>query len=322
MTVYNGMPYLVEAVDSVRRQTLEAWELIIVDDGSTDDTAPWLDRLDDPRIRVVHQQNAGAPVASNRGLALCRAEFVARLDADDVALPTRLERQLTFLRAHPRVGVVGTQFRWLCEGRTGGARPIPCDHASIDRRLINETNGLVHSAMMCRAALLREIGGYWPWGVGEDYDIFLRMAERAELANLDEVLLHVRMVATSLQSRRMAEVRSLVGYACDAARRRRAQLPPVSYQVFCAERNAARWWTRLGRALEVHAMAQYRKAQPEILGSRRLVGYGRLALAAACAPHMTWQRIVGVVRHRWSALRGMRSRPSAIAGETEGGVAT
>jgi glycosyltransferase involved in cell wall biosynthesis len=303
MTVYNGMPYLTEAIDSVRRQTFEDWELIVVDDGSTDDTAALLDRLDDPRIRVVHQQNAGAPVASNRGLELCRSEFVARLDADDVALPTRLEKQLAFLRAHPRVGIVGTQFKWLFEGRTGGTRPIPCDHRTIDARLINETNGLVHSSMMCRTALLREIGGYWPWGVGEDYDIFLRMSERAELANLDEVLLHVRMIDSSLQSRRMAEVRTLVAYACESARRRRRQMPPITYEAFCELRQGDPWWTRLGRAFEVQAMAQYRKAQPEILGNRPATGYARLALAAACSPQLTWQRITGVVRHRFARRR-------------------
>ena len=313
MTVYNGMPYLVEAVKSVRGQTISDWQLIIVDDGSTDGTAAWLDALDDSRIRVVHQANAGAPVASNRGLNLCDTEFVARLDADDVALPTRLEKQLAFLRSHPRVGIVGTQFRWLFDGSTGATRPIPCDHRSIDARHMNGRHGLVHSSMMCRTELLREVGDYWPFGVGEDYDLFLRMGERAELANLDEVLLHVRMVDSSLQSRQMAKVRTCVAYACESARRRE-QLPPIAFEAFCELRQADPWWKRLGRVSEVHAMAQYRKAQPEILGSRPIKGYARLAWAAICAANdmaaNLWRCATSLVSTATSFARRSGAQPT------------
>jgi glycosyltransferase involved in cell wall biosynthesis len=320
MTVYNGIPYLSDAVDSVRRQTLTDWKLIVVDDGSTDGSGAWLDALDDPRICVVHQQNAGAPVASNRGLELCDTEFVARLDADDLALPTRLEKQLAHLRAHPQVGLVGTQFKWLCQGRTGNTRPIPCDHRAIDARHMSGRHGLVHSSMMCRTQLLREVGGYWPYGVGEDYDLFLRVGERAELANLDEVLLHVRVVPGSLQSQNMPRLRSLVAYAGERARRRRERLPGITFEEFCELRKADPWWTRLGRALDVQALTQYRKAQNEILGGRRLRGYARLAAAAACSPQLTWQRIESVARKRWLALR---KRPQThLRSEAGEGAAT
>jgi glycosyltransferase involved in cell wall biosynthesis len=92
MAVYNGMPYLTEAIDSVLNQTLKDWELLIIDDGSKDDSAAYLDSLTDPRIRVVHQANRGLAGALNRGLELCETEFLGRLDADDVALPTRFEK--------------------------------------------------------------------------------------------------------------------------------------------------------------------------------------------------------------------------------------
>ena len=85
MAVCNGMPYLPEAVDSIRRQTLAQWTFVIVDDGSTDGSAQYLDGLDDSRIRVLHTPNRGLGAALNRGLALCHTEFVARMDCDDVA---------------------------------------------------------------------------------------------------------------------------------------------------------------------------------------------------------------------------------------------
>src|SRR5262245_44814994 len=101
MSVYNGMPYLTEAVDSVVGQTLKDWILLIIDDGSTDGTAAYLDSLTDPRIQVVHQENRGLAGALNHGVDLCQTEYLARLDADDVALPTRFEKQLAFLEARP-----------------------------------------------------------------------------------------------------------------------------------------------------------------------------------------------------------------------------
>lgn len=303
MTVYNGMPDVREAVASVRAQTLSDWELIIVDDGSTDETADWLDQLTDPRIRVVHQANQGPGGASNTGLALCRCEFVARLDADDVALPTRLEKQLAYLRDHPRVGLLGSQIALLFEGRARRGGALPCDHRTIDAKLIRGRHAICNSSIMCRTQWLREIGGYWPRGLSEDWDMFLRMSERAELANLPEVLLHVRVAQTSLQSQRMAEVRNRLAYACHAAIRRRAGQGPISYEQFCDLRNNDPWWQRLARAIELRAMMQYRKAQPEILGKRPLVGYGRLAIAAAMSPHLTAQRLWRLVRHRLFAPR-------------------
>ena len=108
MAVYNGMPYLPEAVRSIRAQTFEDWTFVIIDDGSSDGTADYLDGLDDPRIRVTHQENQGLGAALNRGLELCDTEFLARMDSDDIAYPTRLQEQLDFSARIPK---------WACWAR-------------------------------------------------------------------------------------------------------------------------------------------------------------------------------------------------------------
>src|SRR5688572_26833706 len=141
MTVYNGMPYVEEAIESVQRQSLTNWELIIVDDGSTDATPAFLDALADQRIRVIHQPNGGPPVAANRGLQLCRAEFTARMDADDVAQPSRLQRQREFLLAHLSVGLLGTQVAPLGQ-RPGRSLHLPREHAAIFEALMQGRHGL------------------------------------------------------------------------------------------------------------------------------------------------------------------------------------
>jgi glycosyltransferase involved in cell wall biosynthesis len=319
MAVYNGMPYLTEAIDSVLNQTLKDWELLIIDDGSKDDSPAYLDSLTDPRIRVVHQANRGLAGALNRGLELCETEYLGRLDADDVALPTRFEKQLKFLQSHPEVGLVGSQFTWLYNGRAGGGGPFPLEHRAIYERLMNGRAGCCHSAMMCRTQLLREAGGYWDVGLSEDWDMFLRMGERAELANLDEVLLQVRMVDTSLQSQQMANVKSRIAYACELARRRQQGLPHIEYDEFKELTRDDSWWKRLKHNLEVYAHSQYRKAQAEILGDRVMLGRARVAWAAACAPQMTWDRIWRVARRR---LRGPQTNGYTQHTETPTGVTT
>src|SRR5947207_2809638 len=104
MPVYNGLPYLRQAVESVRTQTWRDWQLVVVDDGSRDRSADYVASLGDERIVVVRQTNQGLAAALNRGLRHCQGEFIARLDADDVAEPTRLAEQMAFLRRHPHVG--------------------------------------------------------------------------------------------------------------------------------------------------------------------------------------------------------------------------
>jgi glycosyltransferase involved in cell wall biosynthesis len=290
MTVYNGMPYVEEAIQSIEQQSLANWELIVVDDGSTDATPAFLYALADPRIRIVHQPNGGPPVAANRGLQLCRAEFTARMDADDVAHPSRLQRQRDFLRAHPAVGLLGTQVAPLGK-RPGRSLHLPQDHAAIFEALMQGRHGLCHSSIMCRTQLLKEIGGYWERGIAEDWDMFLRMGERAELANLDEVLLHYRILACSLQGSRMAELRQRIAYSCDRARRRQQGLPPIDYSDFQLQRQRAPVWSRLGDVLDGYALSHYRLAMGEILGAQIVRGYARLAWAACLSPRLTQQRL-------------------------------
>jgi glycosyltransferase involved in cell wall biosynthesis len=298
MTVYNGVPYLAEAVESIQRQTLSDWQLIVVDDGSTDEGPAWLDQIKDPRIRVIHQPNAGAPAAANRGLKECDSEFVARLDADDVANPRRLQLQRDFLAARPQVGLAGTQVAPLGSRRVGRGLSLPRDHAAIVNALMLGRHGICHSSIMVRTQLLKDAGGYWARGVAEDHDMFLRVAERAELANLPELLLHYRILPGSLQARSAAVTRARIDFTAELARRRQARLPLISFEEFWEQRQCGPWWKRWNEALEAHAMAHYRRAQAEILGARPAIGYARLAWAAACSPQRTCQRIGRLVRHR------------------------
>jgi glycosyltransferase involved in cell wall biosynthesis len=194
MCVYNGAPLVGQAVASVLAQTHGDLELIVVDDGSTDGTPDVLAAVADPRLRVQHQTRTGLTRALNRALAVARGPLVARLDADDVALPERLARQRAFLAAHPEVGLLGTAAR---EEDPGGGRPRivqpPTADAALRRALIR-ANPFVHSSVMVRRELLERAGGYDErLAVAQDYDLWMRLARLTGLANLSDVLVVRRL---------------------------------------------------------------------------------------------------------------------------------
>lgn len=132
MTVYNSLPFLKDAVESILRQSFTDFSFLIIDDGSTDGGSDYLYRLTDPRILIIRQPNRGQGMARNVGLEICQSEFVAMMDADDVALASRLQCQVDFLKSNKDVGMLGTQFAYMGPGgRAGFQPPMACDHAGI-----------------------------------------------------------------------------------------------------------------------------------------------------------------------------------------------
>ncbi|MCS3668067.1 glycosyltransferase involved in cell wall biosynthesis [Salinibacter ruber] len=195
MAVYNGRPYLKEAVQSILDQTLGDFEFIIINDGSTDGTEGVLDRFvdRDDRVRLVHQENRGLIESLNRGLDMARGKYVARMDADDIAHPDRLQAQVRFLEANPDVGVLGTQVERIDDsGQTDGKWKFPTDPDQVAWRLLFGTC-LCHPSVMMRAALIQDLGGYAAWAThGEDYELWTRALLESRLANLPGTLLKYR----------------------------------------------------------------------------------------------------------------------------------
>jgi len=291
MTVYNGMPYLRPAVESVLAQTLRDYRFVIVNDGSTDGTAAYLNQLGDPRVFVLHQANQGTAAAANRGLAHCDTEFVARMDSDDISLPMRLETQLAFMKANSQVGLVGTQVAPLGSVRAGRSLRLPTTHVGIDAALLAGRHGLAHSSIMLRRNLLQRIGGYWSQPLVDDWDMMLRMGEVGRFANLDQLLHLYRVHAGSLNGSGMRRMRLSIDFACELAKRRRAGQPAISLADFQHAREARPMWRRGWDQLHAYALGQYRLAVAEQCGGRPVWGGLRLAWAAACAPQLTVQRI-------------------------------
>lgn len=297
MNIYNGMPYLQEAVDSIRNQTLEDIEIILVNDGSTDGSRAYLESLTDPRIRVFHQPNSGTAVASNLAIKHCRTPFLARMDADDVALPDRIAVQLAFMKQHPEVGMVGTQVAWLGPTSVGKSIKLSTTHEEIWKALVDGHHAMVHATLMMRTEVIRSVGGYWSIPkLDDDTDMMLRMGEAAQLANIDQTLYHYRILQGSLSGASMKRVRFSYEYSIELSRRRLANLPTISPKEYAENRESRPWWLRLYDPIDIHARCQYRIATEEIFGGKQLRGRIRLAWAALCSPKLTLQRLKRMMR--------------------------
>jgi glycosyltransferase involved in cell wall biosynthesis len=197
MPMYNASRYVGDAVLSVMAQTFRDFELIVIDDGSTDGSALTVRRaVGNPvQLRLIHQENKGVSAAANRGTELARGEFIARMDADDIALPSRLERQVEFLRGHPDYVAVGSRVMFIDdEGDDLYEMPgIHLTHEDIDRGLMEVEWAILQPAAMMRTEAMRKVGGYRAdLHIHEDHDLFLKLAEIGKLANLPEVLLRYR----------------------------------------------------------------------------------------------------------------------------------
>ncbi|MEL6482851.1 MAG: glycosyltransferase [Pseudomonadota bacterium] len=208
MPVYNGEMFLDDAIQSVRTQTLTDFELIAVDDGSSDATPDILARhaSDDARLRVHRQANTGIVGALNAGLARARGRYIARMDADDLCLPHRFERQAAYLDTTPEAVLVGG----LAETMDATGRPLAVvsggPHRKTDlSRFPPRVAVSLHPLIMVRREAFEEIGGYRSgFPHAEDYDLYLRLARLGRLDNPPEVMLRYRKHDGAISQRNIA----------------------------------------------------------------------------------------------------------------------
>lgn len=210
MPVYNSQRYLPAAVESILDQTFRDFELIAVDDGSRDSSLAILREYEakDPRVRIISRPNTGIVGALNDGLEAATGELIARMDADDISLPHRFEKQAAFLQSNPYHVLVGSQVMLM---DPDGAdlcpkRDTEYTHERIDWAHLNHRWPLVHPTVMMRRSAVESVGRYrakYQWL--EDLDLFLRMAEAGRLESLPDVLLRYRLHMASVCATREAD---------------------------------------------------------------------------------------------------------------------
>ena len=318
MSVYNGERYLAEAIDSILAQTYRDFELLIIDDASTDRTAEILASYGDARIRVLRNEaNRGLTPSLNRGLREARGELVARHDADDRSRPERLAEQVACLDAHPEVAVVGGQADHIdAEGRRRGSSRHPLSAAAA-RFSLMFGSAVVHSAATFRRALVLALGGYDETFItSQDADLWTRVAQQADIRNIDRVIVDFRVHPQSVSSTRYTAAN--VGRIEDVLRR--------NVLAWTADEELAREWPRLADAIVNHAVIgeaeeparavamidrireRFLAREPEARGDRdieRIYGTAQLRVASYLAQ-----------RDRGAALRAVRRAFGAVPAAT------
>jgi glycosyltransferase involved in cell wall biosynthesis len=228
MVAYNAERYVAEAVESLLAQTFEDFELVFVDDGSTDGTPRIVRGLAerDPRIRLISRPNTGIVRARNEALQASQGEFLAVMDSDDVALPRRLESQVSYMREHPECVALGCLTLVIDPDGDPLCYWNPEQtHEEIDAlHLTGGPRGTIicNPTAMLRADAVRALGGYRKeYETSEDHDLFLRLAEVGRLANLPEPLQKYRMHPNNVgHARKRQQNRTAKAAILDACRRR------------------------------------------------------------------------------------------------------
>jgi glycosyltransferase involved in cell wall biosynthesis len=201
MPVYNAEKYLREAAESILSQTFSDFEFIALNDGSSDDSGAILFEYEKKDARVVFrnfEENRGLPALLNIGMSMARGRYLARMDADDVSFPTRLQEQVDFMESHPEVDICGTWVE-LIGARQGERWQHPVDHASIYARMLFN-DALAHPTVMMRVSSIRKHNLLYDEKSMyiEDYDLWSRALPKLQVSNLGQVLLKYRVHAQGI----------------------------------------------------------------------------------------------------------------------------
>ncbi len=208
LPVYNAAPYVGEAIESLLHQTFTDFELIIIDDGSRDESVSRITAFKDQRIRLYkNESNLGLIKTLNKGLELARGEYIARMDADDISLPRRLEIQYNFLEKNKNIMGCGTYMKTFGAGHELWGGPYKAEEVRAALLFFNVLN---HPSMMLRREIFAG-GNYFyseSYPHAEDYELWVRITKKYPLANIPKVLVRYRLHEKSVSSFHQAEQKS------------------------------------------------------------------------------------------------------------------
>lgn len=202
MPAFNAAPYISQAIESVLQQTFEDFELIIVNDGSTDTTEEIINSYNDPRIRLMSQSNKGVAEALNTGLMAAKGKYIARVDADDICMPERLQIQYEFFQKNPEYVLVASDVDYMDEQGNFVFKFYNTDfgysNEEINKRFYKYCP-FIHSSVMYRAEPIKAVGGYNKFAIAfEDYFLWSKILGAGKVCNLPFSLMKIRLNISSV----------------------------------------------------------------------------------------------------------------------------
>ncbi len=298
MPVYNAERYLSAAIESVLEQTYQHFQLIIINDGSTDSSGDVISRYQalDSRIISLSQPNSGISKTRNRALEMAQTEWVALMDADYIMLPERLEQQLAFIEKHPSIRVASCRSIYIDENDHELGRSVCHIKTPEDlNRLItqNQPIGLLDPGVLMHRQTIISIGGYRSQlSIAMDLDLWTRLAEQGHLILIqDAILMKYRLHSTSTVSSDSLQGFMNRDWIRSAMIARKEGKPEPSYEEFLQQWNSAPLFSRLNRKRKMMAMVLYRRAGLRLVGRRWFRGSCDLGLAAVFNPGYVFTRL-------------------------------
>jgi glycosyltransferase involved in cell wall biosynthesis len=259
MSVYNGEKYVEDAIESILEQTYQCLEIIIIDDGSTDKTYDILQKYINKKVKVYQHKNIGLTKSLNKGIKLSTGKYIARIDADEVAIKTRIEKQVKFLDRHHDVGVVGTFCRNIDE-KTGNTQcwTHPINNRDI-RKGLTYKNVLVHGSVMIRREVFDTVGLYdEKYSYVQDYELWGRVRNKYKLHNIPEILLIRKVTENSLsQLQELKTTRALFSLRAQVSIIRNSSWPMLSYAKLTKNLIYYCWCIGWSLARQIEAFIKY-----------------------------------------------------------------
>lgn len=297
--VYNGMPFLKEAVESILNQTYSDFRLLIIDDGSTDDSFHYLQSLSDDRLELWQQRNLGLCTSLNRAIQTVDSEFIARLDQDDVALPSRLQEQIEYLIHHPEtICVLSNISRIVANGKEFGSYTTHVQEPISDYDP-DQYGCIVHSTICFRRQAFVDLGGYrsqvYPV---DDYDLLLRFWETGKVAVINKPLVKYRVHSKASTFKVFREMQIKTRYVTTMSQLRQTGNPELSLLEFMQTLDQTHFLGKLARHFEESGMLHFRKAGLLIGEGQMFLGGLNLMIAVLYYPHFAIKRLMALCRGR------------------------
>ena len=297
--IYNGSAYLAETLSSLLFQTFRNYELLAIDDGSTDNSADIVRSFNDERFRLIQTDHAGLCHALNLGIAEAKGAYIARCDQDDVSFPDRLERQLQVMKDHTEaiglfsyVEKLGNKHRWSNKDR------VVMDLGHLKEYQPIEDGCLLCSTMFIRTEALRSIGGfrqaYYPV---DDWDMECRLAQSGKVLIMLEPLIYYRFQSNANTYRTYAEMREKTRWTRDSYWRRMKSLPELTLEQF-RKSQPQDLWSRMNRIRKDSSKLHMRTAGNRLLDGHYLTAAFHLCIGFILNPADLERRILRYVFHK------------------------
>lgn len=292
--VYNGERYLAETLESILGQTLQDFELLVVDDGSSDESARVIRSFDDPRIVYVSKRNEGLAATLNFAIERARADVIARIDQDDVAMPTRLEEQYQAITQSHYDCVFCNLVKFGSTGSLFVNDKVPVCQGHVHEYDPDRDGCIIHSTLMAKKEALQNLlyrHAYYP---ADDWDLSLRLSESYKVGVLASALVGYRIHLGANTYAYFLKMQSAMRWANVNHRRRESGLPELSLEAYNRQHNS-NWYKIVNRWRKDYGKLFFRKAGDYYLNGYRFKPLMFLALGFLFSPIVLGSRILRII---------------------------